>query len=193
MRAAPAVLAALVAAGCLLPQTPAEPRYFAPGAPPPALADPPRTPNAPELRVRRVRAAAYLRTRMVWRNGVEVGFYDLVRWTEAPARYVQEWLDNELFERRDLRRASDPRAAQLEVRLSEFDEVLAPSHEAAVTLDATLLGPDRQALFERGFSARHPIGSDDPSAVADALGAALTDATSQLGAAVVEALSARRP
>ena len=41
----------------------------------------------PELRLRRLRAASYLRNRMVWRNGVELGFYDLLRWTEPPARW----------------------------------------------------------------------------------------------------------
>ena len=192
MRAAFAVLAAALAAGCLLPQPAAEPRHFAPGSPP-AAADPPQIPaaDAAELRLRRVRAAAYLRNRMVWRNGVELGFYDLLRWTEPPARYVQEWLDDELFERRALRRATGPKAPQLAVRLSAFDELLAPAHEAAVTLDATLLGADGEALFQRSFAARRPIASDDPKAVADALGEALTDTTGQLGEAVVEALRAR--
>ena len=187
------MLAAALTAGCLLPQTAAEPRFFAPGAPPPPAADPAHPADAPELRVRRVRAAAYLKNRMVWRNGVEVGFYDLLRWTEAPARYVQEWLDDELFERRGFRRAIDPRAPQLVVRLSEFDELLAPSHEAAVTLDATLLGPDRQTLFERSFSARKPIAGDDPSAVAGAFGEALTDASAQVGGAAADALIPRPP
>lgn len=192
MRAAFAVLAAALAAGCLLPQPAAEPRYFAPGSPP-AAADPPQGPeaDAAELRLRRVRAAAYLRNRMVWRNGVELGFYDLLRWTEPPARYVQEWLDDELFERRALRRATGPKAPQLAVRLSAFDELLAPAHEAAVTLDATLLGADGESLFQRSFAARRPIGGDDPKAVADALGEALTDTAGQLGEAVVEALRAR--
>ena len=193
MRVAFAVLAAALAAGCLLPQTAADPRYFTPGAPPAPVDAGPHAADGPELRIRRVRAAAYLKNRMVWRNGVEVGFYDLLRWTEPPARYAQQWLDDELFERRGLRRATDPKAPQLVVRLSQFDELLAPAHEAAVTLDATLLGGDREVLVERSFSARRPIAGDDPAAVADALGAALTDATGQLGGAVVDALSARRP
>ena len=65
------------------------------------------------------------------------------------------------------------------VRLSAFDELLAPAHEAAVTLDATLLGADGESLFERSFAARRPIAADDPKAVADALGEALTDTTGQ--------------
>ena len=191
MRASLAVMAAALAAGCLLPQPAAEPRYFAPSPLATSASDPPRTSAAPELRLRRVRAAAYLRNRIVWRNGVELGFYDLLRWTEPPARYVQTWLEEELFERRDLRRATDPNAPQLLVRLSAFDEVLAPAHEGVVTLDVTLLGPDRESLFERSFSARAPIASDDPKAVADALGVALTDATRQVADAVVEALGTR--
>jgi ABC-type uncharacterized transport system auxiliary subunit len=192
VRAAFAVLAAALAVGCLLPQPAAEPRYFAPGVP--AVADPPHGADAtqPELRLRRVRSAAYLRNRMVWRNGVELGFYDLLRWTEPPARYVQQWLEDELFERCGLRRATSPKAPQLVVRLSAFDELLAPAHEAAVTLDATLLGVDGESLFERSFAARRPIASDDPKAVADALGEALTDTSGQVGDAVLEALHARR-
>lgn len=191
MRAALAVLAAALAVGCLLPQTAAEPRFFSPGVPP--AADPVHRDDAPELRLRRVRAAAYLKNRMVWRNGVEVGFYDLLRWTEAPARYAQEWLDDELFERRGFRRAVDPKAPQLVVRLSEFDELLAPSHEASVTLDATLLGPDRETLFEKSFSAKKPIAGDDPAAVASAFGEALTDVSGQIGGAASDAVSPRPP
>ena len=191
MRARLAVLAAALAAGCLLPQPAAEPRYFAPSAPPVLHTDPVRSSPAPELRLRRVRAASYLRNRIVWRNGVEIGFYDLLRWTEPPARYAQTWLEDELFERRDLRRATDPKAPQLLVRLTAFDEVLAPAHEAAVGFDVTLLGADRESLFERSFAARTPIESDEPKAVADALGAALTDATRQVADAVVEALGTR--
>jgi ABC-type uncharacterized transport system auxiliary subunit len=192
VRARLAVLAAALAAGCLLPQPAVEPRYFAPAPPAAAAADPARSPDAPELRLRRVRAAAYLRNRIVWRNGVELGFYDLLRWTEPPARYVQEWLEEELFERRDLRRATSPQAPQLVVRLTAFDEVLAPAHAASVALDVTLLGANRESLFERSFAAQAPIASDEPKAVADALGAALTDATRQLADAVVEALGTRR-
>jgi ABC-type uncharacterized transport system auxiliary subunit len=186
------VLAAALAAGCLLPQPAVEPRYFAPTPPSAAADDPARSAGAPELRLRRVRAAAYLRNRIVWRNGVELGFYDLLRWTEPPARYAQAWLEEELFERRDLRRATSPQAPQLQVRLTAFDEVLAPAHEASVGLDVTLLGADRESIFERSFAASTPITSDDPKVVADALGAALTEATREVADAVVEALGARR-
>ena len=60
-----------------------------------------------------------------------------------------------------------------------------------MTLDATLLGADGESLFQRSFAARRPIAGDDPKAVADALGEALTDTTGQVGEAVVEALRAR--
>lgn len=193
MRAGFAVLAGALAFGCLSPATPVEPRYFAPGHPPAEGGDATHPAAGPELRLRRVRAAAYLKNRMVWRKGVELGFYDLWRWTESPARYVQEWLDAELFERRGLRRATDPRAPQLLVRLQAFDELLAPAHEALVTLDVTLLGADREALLERSVSTRKPIGGDDPAQVADALGEALADATGQVAGAVVEALGTRPP
>lgn len=188
-----ALLALLLAAGCLAPQPPAEPRYFSPSAPPAVDAGSERAASGPPLRLRRVRAASYLRDRMVWRRGVEIGFYDLLRWTESPARYAQSWLEEELFGRRGLRRASSPDVAKLDATLDAFDELLSPAHEAAVELDVVLTDPKLGTLVDRSFEVRRPIASDDPAAVADALGEALAEAAAQVGAAVAQALGARSP
>jgi len=182
---------ALWAAGCIVAQPPAEPRYFTPGPGLAADPDPPHSADAPLLRVRRVRAAPYLRDRMVWRRGVEIGFYDLWRWTETPARFAQSWLDDELYERRGFRRSTSPLASTLDANLEEFDELLTPAHEAAVALGVVLTDPKRGTLLDRTIEVRRPIASDDPKAVADALGNALDAAAQQIGDAVAAALEAR--
>ncbi|MFI5316929.1 MAG: ABC-type transport auxiliary lipoprotein family protein [Myxococcota bacterium] len=186
-------LTALLLAGCLSPRPPAEPRYFSPRAPAAAAADPPQASAGPQLRLRRVRAASYLRDRMVWRRGVEIGFYELLRWTESPARFAQSWLEDELFERRGFRRSSSPVVATLDASLDAFDELLAPAHEASVALDIVLTDPKLGTLLDRTIEVRRPIASDDPKAIADALGDALAAAAGQVGDAVSAALGARSP
>lgn len=192
-RSGAALVALVWAAGCLVAQPPAQPRYFSPSQRPAVDSDAPHPGDGPSLRLRRVRAAAYLRERMVWRRGAEIGFYDLLRWTESPASYAQSWLEDELFDRRGLRRSSSPGVATLDVNLGSFDELLAPKHEAAVELDIVLSDPRLGTLVDRTIEARRPIASDDPSAIADALGAALADAAAQVGAAVADALGSRPP
>jgi len=145
-------------------------------------------PTGPELRLRRVFAADYLRNRMVWRRGVEVGFYDLLRWTEPPSHFVQARIEQELFERRGLRRAARPSARLLTVELLAFDDVLEPTHEGVVSLRVLLVDPPHVAALDRSFTTRRPIASDDPEEVARALGEALSEAIGQIGAAVEDAL-----
>jgi ABC-type uncharacterized transport system auxiliary subunit len=187
VRLAATLLGALLAAGCFGPQQPVEPRYFTPVVPRESP-DPAHTGSEGPLRVRRVRAASYLRDRMVWRNGVEIGFYDLLRWTESPSRFAQEALEDELYERRGFQRTSSLTAANLKSSLDAFEELLVPAHEAAVALGVVLTDPKGQTLLDRSFEVRKPIAGNDPKDVADALGAALADAVSQVGAAVSESL-----
>jgi len=188
VRLAAALLAAVLAAGCFTPQQPAEPRYFTPVVPHASASDPGRGGQARPLRVKRVGAAAYLRERMVWRRGVEIGFYDLLRWTESPARFAQAALEDELFEHRGFQRTNAGAVATLNSTLQAFDELLAPAHEAAVALDVVLTDPKNGTLIDRTFEVHRPIASDDPKEVADALGAALAQAVSEIGAAVAESL-----
>ena len=181
----------MLLAGCIVAQPPAEPRYFTPAAVFAGDTDPRHPADAPELRLRRVRAAPYLRDRMVWRRGVEIGFYDLWRWTETPARFAQSWLQNELFERRGFRRSSSPTVATLDANLAAFDELLEPAHEAAVALGVVLIDPKLGTLLDRTFEVRRPLSGDEPKAIADALGEALAAAAQQVGDAVAGALEAR--
>jgi ABC-type uncharacterized transport system auxiliary subunit len=182
--------AAVLLAACLAPRQPAEPRFFSPGFATPANdAAAPVEASGPELRLRRVTAADYLRRRMVWRRGVEVGFHDLLRWTQPPSSYVEARLAQELFERRGLRRVTRPDAASLTVELLTFDEVLEPAHEGVVALAVRLADPSQVALLDRTFRTSRPVASDAPEAVARALGEALSEAIDQVGAAVASALS----
>jgi ABC-type uncharacterized transport system auxiliary subunit len=190
-RAAGVVLC-LVASSCLAPRPAAEARYFVPARPAPSagVASRPRE-SGPELRLRRVGSADYLRTRMVWRRGVEVGFYDLLRWTEPPASYVETRLAAELFERLGLRRVTRPSAPALGVEVLHFDEVLEPEHEAVVSLSVLLTDGAQLSILERTFDARRPISEDSPEAVARALGEALAEATASVGNDVAAALGAQ--
>lgn len=185
--------AALAVAGCIIASPPAEPRYFTPRAIDVAAADVAPRADSPELRIRRVRAAPYLRDRMVWRRGVEIGFYDMWRWTETPSRFAQTWLETEMFERRGYRRTTAPGSVTLDARLDAFDELLGPSHEASVSLGVVLSDPMRGTLVDRTFEVRRPISGDDPGAVADALGEALAVAAEQVGDAVSAALGVPPP
>ena len=186
-----AIALAFLASACLAPRQPAEPRYFSPGFAPGA-SDPaaPVESAGPELRLRRVTAADYLRRRMVWRRGVEVGFHDLLRWTELPASYVETRLAQELFEQLGLRRVTRPDAPSLTVELQSFDDVLEPAHEGVVALGVRLADKSQVALLDRSFVARRPVEGDDPEAVARALGEALSEAIDEVGAAVASALGA---
>ena len=183
----------LLLSGCLTPRPPADPRYFSPAAAPVARDAAPRSGPGPELRLRRVFAADYLRDRMVWRRGVEVGFHDLLRWTEPPANYVQARLEQELFVQRGLRRVTRPGAPSLTVELLAFDEVLEPAREALVTLAVLLTDASQVSFLERTISVRHPIAGERAEDVALALGEALAEAIRELGGEVEAALAERQP
>ena len=184
----------LLLSACLAPRQAADPRYFSPAGAAGASEVAARAePSGPELRLRRVSAADYLRSRMVWRRGDEVGFHDLLRWTQPPAKYVEARVAQELFERRGLRRVTRPDAPSLTVELLAFDDVLEPLHEGVVALAVLLVDRSQVARLDRTFNARRPVAGDDPEAVARALGEALSEAVSEVGAAVAAALGDRLP
>ena len=180
----------LLLSACLAPRQAADPRYFSPaGAAGASEVAPQVAPIGPELRLRRVTAADYLRSRMVWRRGVEVGFYDLLRWTQPPASYLEARLAQELFERRGLRRVTRPDATSLTVLLLAFDDVLEPVHEGVVALAVLLVDKSQVARLDRTFSARRAVAGDGPEDVARALGEALSEAVTEAGAAIEGALA----
>lgn len=181
---------ALLAAACLEPRPAAQARYFVPARPAPTDVAARPAESGPELRLRRVTASDYLRLRMVWRRGVEVGFHELYRWTEPPAGYVEARLADDLFGQRGLRRVTRPSAPALGVELVHFEEVLEPEHEGVVSLSVLLTDGAQTAILERTVSARRPIPGHSPEDVAQALGEALSEATEAVSRDVAAALGA---
>jgi ABC-type uncharacterized transport system auxiliary subunit len=188
-------LLGLLLLGCLPDARVAHPRYFS-LVPPSESIDPPAaaTDAGPLLRLRRVQAASYLRERIVWRRSeTEVGFYELARWTQPPAQWVEQWLARELFGARGLRRALAGPYPLLQVNTLAFDEVLEPERAARVELTAWLTDRSGISLLERTYAAEKPVERDQPEALARAMGAALADVVQRLGADVEDALASLGP
>jgi len=186
----------LVLGGCLL-RTPDPPRFFRPGSA--ALeaaaedqADPPAA-GGIAIRLRGVRSEPFLRERIVWRvSEVEYGLYEQRRWIDLPAHYVERALGERLRETPGLRLTNDPRAVALHVDVLAFDDVLAPTHEANVTLAVTLEDRAHGRLLMRTLDARAGIENEDPASMAKAMGQALDDAVAQVADAVRLTLQAHR-
>ncbi len=176
--------------GCLPIPRAVEPRYFAPilSAVDPTLAPGVVSSRRP-LRLRRVRGASHLKERIVWRRSeVEAGFYELKRWTQAPARFAEHAISAELFERRGFRRSDAGGVPSLEVELRAFEEMVDAERAALVELSVLLTDVRRLALFERTISVRRPLDSADPVALARAMGAALEEAVRQAADGIEAAL-----
>ena len=186
----------LVLGGCLL-RTPDPPRFFRPGSA--ALeaaaedrADPPAA-GGIAIRLRGVRSEPFLRERIVWRaSEVEYGLYEQRRWIDLPAHYVEHALGRRLRETPGLRLTNDPQAVALHVDVLAFDDVLAPTHEANVSLAVTLEDRARGRLLMRTLDARAGIENEDPASMAKAMGQALDDAVAQVADAVRLTLQAHR-
>jgi ABC-type uncharacterized transport system auxiliary subunit len=187
---AAALLALLLCDGCLFHDAPA-PRYFAPPSALEASDPPPSAASAALVRLRRVRSAAYLGEQMAWRvSDVERGLYEQRRWTDTPDRYLTRALDQALDATPGLQRVESGPAANLDVELVAFDEVLRPTHEAQVTVVASLHGTDHRTLFEHRFSAAQPIADAHPASTARAMGAALDAVARQIASQVATSLPA---
>lgn len=171
------------------------PRYFNP-----QTYDERRSPPAPrpfELRLGQVSSASNLDERIAYRlNAVEVGFYEDRRWTELPEQYLRRALETELFEERKLTRIVSGVAPILDVELQAFEEQRGAPGKARVVLRFTLRD-ERRSLLEQSLELELPLGSDrsaDKSErVAKALGDALAEGVTRLGAAVVKRLSESPP
>jgi ABC-type uncharacterized transport system auxiliary subunit len=178
----------LVLGGCLL-RTPDPPRFFRPGSA--ALeaaaedqADPPAA-GGIAIRLRGVRSEPFLRERIVWRvSEVEYGLYEQRRWIDLPAHYVEQALGRRLRATPGLRLTNDPQAVALHVDVLAFDDVLAPTHEANVSLAVTLEDRARGRLLMRTLDAQAGIENEDPASMAKAMGQALDDAVAQVADAV---------
>jgi cholesterol transport system auxiliary component len=128
-----------------------------------------------ELRLGRVAAGSHLDQRIVYRRSAnELGFYDDLRWTEAPEEYVRRSLSRTFFEERRVRRVVSGAGPTLEVDLSAFEEIRAHPRIARVRLTVRLL-EGRIARMEETITVEQPIGAtpDHATALANALGVAL--------------------
>jgi uncharacterized lipoprotein YmbA len=181
---------ALLCSGCIFHDAP-PPRYYAPPSTLAGADDPVSVPSrsARPLRVRHVYAAAYLTEQMVWRSSdVEYGLYEQRRWTDVPSNYLKRTLVQALDRTGDVRRVEAGAVPTLDVELLAFDEVLGPTHEAAVAAVASLRAADQAAIFDRTFTARRAIAEGTPAAVARAMGAALDDVVEQIATQVAAQL-----
>jgi ABC-type uncharacterized transport system auxiliary subunit len=136
-----------------------------------------------------VRSAPFLRERIVWRaSSVEYGLYEQRRWFELPSRYVRRALAATLGTTPGVRLGDDPSGARLDVEILAFDEVLSPTHEAHVALEATLrVGAEKR--LDRTFSSRVPIATSDGAATAESMGKALDEAVKRVATATAAALA----
>lgn len=177
------ILGVLSLAACS--SSPEAPRFFRPPAETPIAA--PVTSQA--LSLAPTAAGQHLGERIMWRRSdVEVGFYDQERWTQPPARYVDQALSDALFVAGGLRRVERGEPA-LAVQLVSFEEVLLPNHQVRVELRALLVDAEGAALLEQSVSATRPVGSEDAEAMARAFGAALKGAVRELTKVVLRALA----
>jgi ABC-type uncharacterized transport system auxiliary subunit len=83
-----------------------------------------------------------------------------------------------------VQRVENGRVPTLDLELVSFDEVLAPKHEADVTVVASLRDAAQRTLFERSFTSQRAIADADPASAARAMGAALDEVVRQIAAQV---------
>ena len=190
------LIASALCAGCLFGNTSPPPRFFAPDSVSVARGTDDDSLTAPAtgvpIRLRPVYGTAFLRERIVWRvSPVEYGRYRERLWSEPPSTYVQRALAAALRRTPGLRLADDANAPALRVEVVAFDEVLSPTHAAAVALAVSLRDEGRGRLLDRTFTAEVPIAGDDPALMAKAMGRALDEATAAVADAVAAALRPR--
>jgi cholesterol transport system auxiliary component len=164
------------------------PRYFSPTLEAPTAPSAASTPL--ELRLGRIEPAAHLEERIAYRvSATELAYYEDRRWTEPPEQFVRRALESELFERRAFRRVVSGVAPTLDVELLSFEEMRVGAPRARLSVLITLRD-DRRALLERTISVDAPLGagSDPGPALAEAMAAALGDATRRVAEQVGSAL-----
>ena len=182
---------ALCLTGCALVSRPApvELRYFSPESV--AAAGGHAEPGCgARLRLGRVTPSDQLQARIAHRESpVEVGLYETLRWTERPDDYVRRALVRQLFELRGLVQSTSRRDPTLDVEVVGFEQARADGRPAGrVQLSYELRDGD---VVTRGeiTKQREARGADIAQVVA-AIGAAMTDATSELAGRVMEPLCA---
>ncbi|GAC1577900.1 MAG: hypothetical protein NVS3B20_09180 [Polyangiales bacterium] len=152
--------------------------------------------RALQLRLGRVNSASYLKDRIAFRDSAnEIGFYELLLWTEKPEAYLRRAMSRALFEEGRVRQIISGPGPTLEIELNAFEELRAPRHAARVEV-SWMLRDDQVVLVQRTLTVEHPIAGAkadaQPSVVATALGDALAEAIHTITTTVVSEL-ARKP
>lgn len=182
---------ALCLTGCALVSrsAPVELRYFSPESV--AAATEHAEPGCgARLRRGRITPSDQLQSQIAHRESpVEVGFYETLRWTERPDEYVQRALGRELFELRGLVQSTSRRDPTLDVEVIGFEQAQVDGRPAGrVQLRYQLQDGD---VVTHGEITRQRVAQGaDISQVVAAIGAAMTDATSELAARIVASLCA---
>jgi cholesterol transport system auxiliary component len=183
-----ALLVCALSSGCALTSkaSAVQPRFFSPELDERAAASE-TTPDAAPLALRLglVEAASHLEERMSYRvNASELGYYDDRRWSERPEAYLRRALEQELFQRRQIRRVLSGAGTTLDVELTAFEELRGPKPKVRLAL-AFRLHDDRQATLERNVVIERPLAPDGDidhaQRVASALGSALAAAVTEVG------------
>lgn len=168
-------LVALSTAACRMSPPSAQPRYFEPQLPVETAAAEMQRGFA--LRIAEVKAAAHLEDRLVWSNEHgEIGYYELLRWTDEPGVYLDRALGRELFEQRGFQRSARLDAPSLEVSLLAFQQRLQWTRdglvpeEIVVQASYRLLDSNRDALREETVTCRHSLREGPNMTLAEAYG-----------------------
>jgi len=187
-------LAALALSGCAFfgKSEPLSPRFYDPSVSSTASASSPATMRK-ELRLGRVVGASHLRERIAYRKSEqELGFYEQRRWTERPEAYVRRALARSIFQERGVLQVVSGVAPTLEVELTRFEEVLAPSHAVRIEAQVALLDV-RSVRFERTFTAEQAISEDEFDAVAAGMSVALERVVAEISERVVAEIESGIP
>jgi cholesterol transport system auxiliary component len=170
---------------------PLTPHYYDPETPITGGEASPPAPGRPSLRLGHVTGGSHLRERIAYRvSEREYGFYDERRWTERPENYLRRALARSLFEERAITSLVTGVGPSLEVELTDFSELLTPKHAVRVRARAVLV-EQRTVRFEHTFTVEEPVaaGTEDFSAVADAMAIALQHTVDQIADRVFRELS----
>lgn len=173
------------------------PRYFSPEAE--AASSTASVPAGPPLALRlgQVEAASHVEERFAYRlEPSELSYYEERRWTEPPERYLRRALEQELFQRRGIRRTVSGPGATLDIELTAFEELRTPPARVRLALSFSL-HDDRQSQLERHVVVERPLpaGGQPASArdVAAALSLALAAAVQDVSQQVARELRAVAP
>lgn len=183
-------LLVLALPGCALTSKadPLEIRYFTPAETPPRPSAP--AAEGSRLRLGRLSASDHLRQRIVVRtSAVELASLEDRRWTEKPEDYLRRALARALFEEAGIVQAVAGAGPTLDVELIAFEEVRRGSSRAALVAMHLALHDDRVVLDTTTVRVEVPFEADEETApLAQAMGAALDQATRQIASRVTDRL-----